>query len=480
MQLTYTYADELQALTSSVKVKPLYKQRLAMVNDVLASELQIPAHFWQPENWQSALFDPNSDWQKKAVAQKYGGHQFGHWNPHLGDGRGHLLAEIVDRHGVRHDLHLKGAGDTPYSRHADGRAVLRSSIREYMVSEAMCALGIPTSRALCLFTSEDPVQREQLERGAMLIRTCPSHIRFGHFEYYHHSQQIDALKSLFDYCFTHLFKTQADAENPYLALFDEIVSNTASMIANWQAIGFNHGVMNTDNMSIHGITFDYGPYAFLDDYIPSFVCNHSDHTGRYAFDQQPSIALWNLNALAQAFTPYLSVEQLTSSLQHFQPLVTRLFHAALMKKMGLNAISEEHPQYEQALSIQAQWLAMLKTQRRDYTVSFRLLQHAGKSPEKIIDHFVDRAAASNWLKQYLPLTERCETDFTSLATVNPAVIPRNHHLQQAISAAEQDDFSMCEALFTAISTPFDPEHDSGMFASAPPESGKGIALSCSS
>lgn len=480
MQLTYTYADELQDLTSPVQVQPLYKQRLAMLNRSLASELQIDELFWQPQQWQSALFDAKSDWQRKSVAQKYGGHQFGHWNPHLGDGRGHLLGEITDIHGVRQDLHLKGAGPTPYSRHADGRAVLRSSIREYMVSEAMHALGVPTSRALCLFTSEEPVQREQLERGAMLIRTCPSHIRFGHFEFYHHTRQTDALDALFDYCFRHLFTELLDTDNPHLALFEQIVSSTATMVAEWQAIGFNHGVMNTDNMSIHGITFDYGPYAFLDDFIPSYICNHSDHNGRYAYDQQPSIALWNLNALAQAFTPYASMEQLTYTLRKFEPLLTRHYHERIMCKLGLHSVNREHRMYDQAVAIRSEWFSMLETEQRDYTKSFRLLHLAQSAPEKIVDHFIDRAAAKQWLNRYLALTDHFSIDLTKLQSINPAVIPRNHYLQQAIEAAEEDDFSLCEALFAAISTPFDPAHDSGMFASTPPESGKGIALSCSS
>ena len=481
MQLSYSYATELQALTAKVQVKPLYQQRLAVLNKSLSQDLDIDDKYWQTSEWQRLLFDPDSEWQKHSIAQKYGGHQFGHWNPQLGDGRGHLLAEIIDKQGARHDLHLKGAGPTPFSRHADGRAVLRSSVREFMVSEAMHNLGIPTSRALCLFTSEEAVQRETLERGAMVIRTCPSHLRFGHFEYYFHSKQFEQLDSLFEYCFEHHFANLLSAENPHLALFSTIVDSTALLIAEWQAIGFNHGVMNTDNMSIHGITFDYGPFAFLDDFIPDYVCNHSDHEGRYAFSQQPSIGLWNLNALAQAFTRYASVEDLTNALKRFEPLLTQKYHQKIAHKMGLNVPEGADDTTKQSVAdIRSRWFEMLEQQRRDYTQSFRLLMFAQDEPTKIVDHFVDRSLAKAWLKDYQAMSTLLGNQSERLASINPSVILRNYHLQQAIEAAEEDDFSICGALFAAIQTPFEDNEETAYFAKIPPKEGKGIALSCSS
>ena len=481
MRLSYSYATELQALTAKVNVQPLYQQRLAVLNQTLSDQLNIEPKYWQQQEWQRLLFDPASEWQSHAIAQKYGGHQFGQWNPQLGDGRGHLLAEIVDSQGQRHDLHLKGAGPTPFSRHADGRAVLRSSIREFMVSEAMHHLNVPTSRALCLFTSEEAVQRETLERGAMIIRTCPSHLRFGHFEYYFHHQQYEHLDSLFAYCFSHHFPQFAHAENPHLELFKDIVSSTARLIAQWQAIGFNHGVMNTDNMSIHGITFDYGPFAFLDDFIPDYICNHSDHSGRYAFNQQPSIGLWNLNALAQAFTRYASVEELTAALSNYEPLLTRQYHQFMATKMALTASDDLDKTIQQSIAdVRSRWFEMLESEKRDYSQSFRLLMYAQTEPTKLIDHFIDRAQAKVWLKDYLVITDRLQRDTTQLARVNPNVILRNYHLQRAIEAAETDDFSLVEALFSAIQTPYDDTELHQRFASIPPAEGKGIALSCSS
>lgn len=481
MQLSYSYATELQALTAQVNVQPLYQQRLAVLNKPLSAELNIDPKYWQPQEWKKLLFDHSSDWQKHAIAQKYGGHQFGQWNPHLGDGRGHLLTEIRDKNGARHDLHLKGAGPTPFSRHADGRAVLRSSIREFMVSEAMHYLGIPTSRALCLFTSEEAVQRESLERGAMVIRTCPSHLRFGHFEYYFHHQQFDHLDSLFEYCFKHHFSEALNADNPHLELFKTIVESTAGLIAQWQAIGFNHGVMNTDNMSIHGITFDYGPFAFLDDFVPDYVCNHSDHGGRYAFSQQPSIGLWNLNALAQAFTRHVSVEQLTEALSSFEPLLTSSYHRIMSTKMALTTTDDVDSATKQSIAdVRSRWFEMLENQKRDYTQSFRLLMHAHSEPRKIIDHFIDATLAKTWVKDYLALTQRLGTNIADLAQINPNVILRNYHLQQAIEAAENDDFSLVEALFEAIQAPFNETELHNRFAIPPPSDGKGIALSCSS
>ncbi|WP_100657676.1 protein adenylyltransferase SelO [Alteromonas flava] len=479
MQLSYTYATELQALTSPVKVALLRDQRLAIINHDLSSELGIDQSVWQ-NDWKALLTDHDSPWQKHAVAQKYGGHQFGQWNPALGDGRGHLLAEIMAPSGERVDLHLKGAGPTPYSRHADGRAVLRSTLREYIVSEAMHALGVPTSRALCLFSSNEPVRRETLEPGAMLIRTCPSHIRFGHFEYYHYSGQKAQLDALFDYCFTHHFTTLKDEPDRYLELLRNIVTSTAHLVAHWQATGFNHGVMNTDNMSIHGITFDYGPYAFLDDFIPNYVCNHSDYNGRYAFDQQPGIALWNLNALAQAFTHYLSVDAITSALSLFEPVLMRTYQTLIASKFGFDKLPAEHPDKTRADQLRIQWFDMLERQQRDYTQSFRLLALAQIEPKQLLDHFIDRDTIQQWLNDYHAICERHSINTIDLQQVNPRIVPRNHHLQRAIAAAYENDFSVAEALISAVSAPFDDAPESTEFASPPPPHEKGIALSCSS
>jgi uncharacterized protein YdiU (UPF0061 family) len=481
MRLSYSYASELQALTSAVKAQPLYQQKLAMVNERLSDQLGISPHTWQPENWQALLFDEESEWQKNAVAQKYGGHQFGQWNPLLGDGRGQLLAEIIGLDGMRHDLHLKGAGATPYARHADGRAVLRSSLREYLASEAMYHLHIPTSNALCLFTSSEPVQRESIERGAMLIRTCPSHIRFGHFEYLFHSGQFEHLEALFNYCFIHHFQSLQKAENPHLGLFEKIVQSTAKLIAKWQAIGFNHGVMNTDNMSIHGITFDYGPFAFLDDYSPDFICNKSDQNGRYAFSQQPEVGLWNLNALAQAFTRHATISELTLALQQYQPMLTQYYYQLIGKKMGLNIPSNADESLRSSINdVRNRWFEILEHEQCDYSISFRLLAYANIEPSRILSLFKDQSRGKEWLRDYLVVTEHLQYDTAQLAEINPNIVLRNFHLQQAIEAAEHDDFSVAENLFCAVQNPFSDNVEFERFTHPAPAEHNITSLSCSS
>ena len=301
MQLSHHYATDLSETVSAVTPQPLSDLTLCLTNTALAEQFNLPTDWFTDQGIIEQIFSEQGALGKQAVAQKYGGHQFGQWNPYLGDGRGLLLGEVTDDKGAQFDLHLKGAGQTPYSRHADGRAVLRSTLREYIGSEALHHLGIPSSRSLCMFTSNERVYRELPEPGAMMIRMAPSHLRFGHFEYYFHSKDYDILDKLMDFTLTRHFPDCASQAEPHKALLKAITLRTARMVALWQVHGFVHGVMNTDNMSIHGITFDYGPYAFMEQFKSDAVFNHSDHEGRYAFDRQPGIALWNLNALAYAF-----------------------------------------------------------------------------------------------------------------------------------------------------------------------------------
>ncbi|HMZ56797.1 MAG TPA: YdiU family protein, partial [Nitrospira sp.] len=229
------------------------------------------------------------------LAMLYSGHQFGVYVPQLGDGRAILLGEVLNERGERWDLHLKGAGMTPFSRDGDGRSVLRSAIREYLCCEAMHGLGIPTTRALCLVGSDEKVYREQVETGATIVRMAPSHVRFGSFEIFYYRKQHEHLQRLADHVIESYFPHLASTADKYLRFFAEVAERTAALIAQWQAVGWSHGVLNTDNMSILGLTLDYGPYGFMDDYDPGFICNHSDYNGRYAFNQQPYIGLWNLS-----------------------------------------------------------------------------------------------------------------------------------------------------------------------------------------
>ncbi|MDO6840791.1 YdiU family protein [Paraglaciecola chathamensis] len=480
MNLDHSYATQLGDLGALTKPLSVANPQLIEVNHTLRETLQLPASWFTQSSIMSMLFGNTSSLTKHSFAQKYGGHQFGGWNPDLGDGRGLLLGEAKDQQGNPWDLHLKGAGPTPYSRFADGRAVLRSTLREYLASEALHHMGIPTSRALCLITSDEPVYREKQEKAAMMLRVSQSHIRFGHFEYFYHNGELDKLEKLFDYCFERHFSDCLQTESPHLAMLEKIVTDTATLIAKWQAFGFNHGVMNTDNMSIHGITFDFGPYAFLDDFDPKFVCNHSDNQGRYAFEQQPGIGLWNLNALAHAFTPYLSIEQIKSALSQYEPRLMAEFSQLMRQKLGL--YENNHTTAE----LVNRWLDLVSQDKRDYHISFRLLcdiDEQGAHP-KLVDHFIQREAAQSWLTQYQQAIRAQGTDTqerqAQMRKVNPAYVLRNYQAQLAIDAAEQGDFTHFRTLLQVLQQPFKSKPEYAEFAKPPPDWGKHMEISCSS
>jgi uncharacterized protein YdiU (UPF0061 family) len=505
MQLFHKYAEELADICTPVAPFPVLRARVALVNNKLAETLNIPADELSTEKLLPSLFSDDGELQAHSVAQKYGGHQFGQWNPQLGDGRGLLLGEVKTEAGQFFDLHLKGAGPTPYSRHADGRAVLRSTIREYLAGEALHALGIPSSRSLCLITSDEPVIRETRERGAMMIRVCESHLRFGHFEYYFHTDQHEQLQNLFTFAFEHHFADTIAThpeQSPHAAMLQEIVSSTAAMIAKWQAYGFNHGVMNTDNMSIHGITFDFGPYAFLDDFIPNYVCNRSDHSGRYAFDQQPSIGLWNLNALAHAFSPYLDIKEIKAILMTYEETLVNDYQALIRQRLGLSMQADTQDKMnqndEQKLSHEidvliGEWMQILQTEKADMHVAFRalskhLLSIRDNNYNALSDSFIQADRVRSWCVNYQEIQQALldlnQKDWEKIQQemlgVNPKYVLRNHLAQEAIAAAEDDDFSLCEAFLTVLSSPFEEHPDYERFSKPPAAQDKGIALSCSS
>lgn len=480
MKIQHHYAQQLSGLVSPVRPHPVSNPSVQIVNQSLMAQFDLGQTWFNPEFLLQQLFSRQGALAQHAVAQKYGGHQFGVWNPDLGDGRGLLLAEVIDRNGHCHDWHLKGAGPTPYSRFGDGRAVLRSTIREYLASEALHHLGIPSSRALCLLDSDEPVQREQIETAAMLIRTCPSHIRFGHFEYFYHSGHTEQLAALFDFSLKQHFPQCLEQANPKLAMLQQIVISTAKLVAKWQAYGFNHGVMNTDNMSIHGITFDYGPFAFLDDFTPSYSCNHSDHQGRYAFDKQPAIALWNLNALAHAFSAYLDVAQLKQSLSLYEPTLHQHYAQLMLARLGLPLDCNNGAQ------LVNQWLALLGKEKADYHLSFRLLcdfQLAGKN-RQLQDHFIDRQGFKQWADLYsatrLAAQGDDEQQRQQMRQCNPKYVLRNYLLQQVIAQAKQGDYHAFKQLNQALCRPFDEQPELEHLAKPPTDEHKGIALSCSS
>lgn len=480
MNLDHSYATHLGDLGALTKPLRVANPQLVEVNHTLRDALQLPASWFTQSSIMSMLFGNTSSFTTHSFAQKYGGHQFGGWNPDLGDGRGLLLGEAKDKFGKSWDLHLKGAGPTPYSRFADGRAVLRSTLREYLASEALHHMGIPTSRALCLITSDEPVYREKQEKAAMMIRVSQSHIRFGHFEYFYHNGELDKLKRLFDYCFEHHFSACLHSESPHLAMLEKVVTDTATLIAKWQAYGFNHGVMNTDNMSIHGITFDFGPYAFLDDFDPKFVCNHSDHQGRYAFEQQPGVGLWNLSALAHAFTPYLNVEQIKGALSQYEPKLMAEFSQLMHQKLGL------YENTQNTAELVNRWLDLISQDKRDYHISFRLLceidEHGENQP--LVDHFMQRDTAKMWLEHYqqalITQNVKRQERQANMRNINPEYVLRNYQAQLAIDAAQDGDFSRFRRLLQVLQHPFEGKPEYAEFAKPPPDWGKHMEISCSS
>jgi uncharacterized protein YdiU (UPF0061 family) len=416
----------------------------------------------------------------RPVAQKYTGHQFGVYNPDLGDGRGLLLAEVRCPDGHRRDLHLKGAGQTPFSRGSDGRAVLRSSIREYLCSEAMHGLGIPTTRALCVVHGSDVVWREQPETCATVIRVAETHVRFGHFEYLHYSKQHDALRALADFVINEHFPEHTGKEDRHALLLRDVIARTARMIAQWQAAGFNHGVMNTDNMSILGVTFDYGPFAFFDEYDATYICNHSDHGGRYAFHRQPQVGLWNLNALAHAFSTLVPREQLVELLQGYEGILVATFTDEMRARLGLAVAAAGDADLIQ------EFLDLLHESHADYPTFLRALCdfRCGERADALRDNIVNRERFDRWALRYCErLAAENSNDSERAARmkrVNPKYVLRNWLLQVAIDKAKAGDHSGVDELLMVMQKPFDEWPQHAHLAAAPPDWGRRMEISCSS
>src|SRR5690554_6151153 len=471
LQFDNRFARLGDRFSTAVMPEPLSNPRLVVASSEAAELLGLdPAEADNPLF--TELFSGRTLWRDaEPRAMVYSGHQFGVYNPQLGDGRGLLLGEVVNARGEHWDLHLKGAGSTPYSRMGDGRAVLRSSIREFLASEALQALGIPTSRALCVTVGDNPVYREHQERGAMLLRMAPSHIRFGHFEFFYYTKQHDALRQLVDFTLQTCYPESQQEAEPVLDMYRQVLRRTMEMVARWQAYGFCHGVMNTDNMSILGITFDFGPYAFLDEYDAGHICNHSDHEGRYAFNRQPAIAHWNLACLAQALTPYVEVEALKSALATAMPRYQAEYLRLMRARLGW---AGEQPEDEELLQ---QLLQQMQTSASDYHITLRLLAEDDVSAR---DQFIDRDAFDRWLTQH---QARQAADSSALAgrlDCNPVYVLRNYLAQQAITAAEQDDFSEVRRLHQVLRQLFTRQPGQEAYTAPPPDWGRRLEISCSS
>ena len=483
-----SYARLPEIFHSAHQIQPLENQHLIHFNNDIAELLELDKTQASRDDFVDLITGVQPLPGSMPIAACYAGHQFGTLVHRLGDGRAMQLGEVVNSEGQRWDLNLKGAGPTKYSRGADGRAVLRSSIREYLCSAAMHGLGIGTTHALCLIGSTEKVFRERSEPGAMVLRVAPSHIRFGTFEYYYYQQRFDDLKILADYTLETHFPDLLDNDNPYLALLGNVIESTAELMADWQAVGFAHGVMNSDNMSIHGITLDYGPFGFLDEFNPGFICNHSDHSGRYAFAQQPQIALFNTSCLAQAMLPLFDedlergAEAASEELGTFQAQFEARFLDKMRQKLGLEV---EHKQDQELINL---LLKAMAEQRADYTLTFRALCDIGVEPqasETLTALFKDPAGINSWLDLYQLRLEKETVDANarreSMRQRNPQFILRNYLAENAIRKAEdQQDYAEIERLMRVLRNPYSDHPEDMDLAATPPDWAAGISVSCSS
>jgi uncharacterized protein YdiU (UPF0061 family) len=417
-----------------------------------------------------------------AIAALYAGHQFGHYVPQLGDGRAILLGEVKNTAGEGWEVQLKGAGRTPYSRGGDGRAVLRSSIREFLCSEAMHALGIPTTRALAIIGSDRPVYREDEETAALVTRLAPSFVRFGSFEVFYYRNQIESIKHLADYVIARYYPELTALADPYPEFLRRVALRTAALMAQWQAVGFSHGVMNTDNMSILGLTLDYGPFGFLDAFDPGYICNHSDSSGRYAFDQQPDVAAWNLTKLAQTLVPLMSVESASSAISEYPQVFGRAYLERMAAKFGL-------PPGSETASLVMDALQLLAQNHVDYSIFLRRLCDFDSRPEAanvpLRDLFPDRPAFDAWATRYAAaLRQQGSLDAErgkAMREVNPKYILRNHLAEIAIRrATDERDYTEVNRLHALLSRPFDEQPEYEAYAAEPPDWARKIEVSCSS
>jgi hypothetical protein len=477
-----TYARLGPAFARPVEPTPLLGPRAVAWNPDAAELLGIDAGAAEDPFWVEA-FSGNAPLPgAEPVAMLYAGHQFGSWVPQLGDGRAILLGEVRAPSG-KWDLHLKGGGPTPFSRGFDGRAVLRSTIREYLGSEAMHGLGIPTTRALCIVGSDEPVRRETVETGATLVRLAPSHVRFGSFEVFAARGQHDHLRTLADHVISGHFPHLEGEPDRHARFLDEVVARTARLVARWQTVGWAHGVLNTDNMSVLGLTLDYGPYGFMDDYDPAFIPNHSDHGGRYAFNRQPAIGLWNLGALGQALLPLVERDRAVAALDGYEPAFADEYMARLRAKLGLREARDEDG------DLAGDLFELLAASRVDFTRFWRMLgrfpDDEGSGDAPIRDLFLDWAGWGAWAERYRTRL-RAEGSVAAerraaMDAVNPVYVLRNYLAERAIRGAEEErDYSEVERLRKLLSDPFTEQPGMESYAEPPPDWGRRLVVSCSS
>jgi uncharacterized protein YdiU (UPF0061 family) len=476
-----SYARLPERFYARLPPTPVAKPRLIKLNEPLARELGLdPRHLATQETVEMLAGNRIAE-GSEPIALAYAGHQFGNFVPQLGDGRAVLLGEIVDTKGVRRDIQLKGSGPTPFSRRGDGRAALGPVLREYIVSEAMYALGVPTTRSLAAVTTGEDVFRETALPGAVLTRVASSHIRVGSFQYFAARQDIDALRLLADHVIARHYPEVPPGD--YRALFEAVLARQATLVARWMNIGFIHGVMNTDNTSISGETIDYGPCAFMDTYNPNTVFSSIDQGGRYAYANQGRIAVWNLARFAETLLPLFSgdddqaLAQANESLQKFSGLFADAWFSGLRRKLGLSDAQPEDEKLAQDL------LNAMAANSADFTLTFRKLCDAAADPaanRAVRSQFLDPTAYDDWAVRWRqrlggdPAARRA-----AMQAVNPAYIPRNHRVEAALSAATSDgDFQPFEELLAVLSRPFEERPEFAAYAEPPLEDERVLRTFC--
>lgn len=444
-------------------------------SDAVARLIGLDAARWQSDQALRVLSGNAVAQGSRPLASVYSGHQFGVWAGQLGDGRALLLGETA----LGQEIQLKGAGRTPYSRMGDGRAVLRSSIREFLCCEAMHGLGIASTRALCITGSPAAVRREEVETAAVVTRVAPSFVRFGHFEHFAANALVAPLQALADYVIARYYPACRAGAQPYAALLQAVSERTARLIAQWQAAGFCHGVMNTDNMSILGLGIDYGPFQFLDAFDPGHVCNHSDTQGRYAYDRQPAVAHWNLLCLAQALLPLIAGEDLAlAALDSYRSVFEQAYTDCMRAKLGLPDARAGDAELIGAI------LTLLARQRVDYPIFWRRLSQARRQDDfaPVRALFTDGGAFDPWLLAYSQRMAQGDRALAaeSMLRCNPRFVLRNHLGEQAIRAAQGGDFQELRTLQTLLERPFDEHPGHEAYADFPPDWAASISISCSS
>ena len=451
--------------------EPLNNPFLIHINKILLDELGL-----SKESYEDLMLIFNGTIQIpniQAVSMNYAGHQFGQYVQQLGDGRGILLGEIEAKNKYL-DIHVKGSGKTPYSRFGDGRAVLRSSLREYLCGEAMHGLGIPSSRSLMIFGSNDVVYREKSETAAMIVRTAKTHVRFGSFEKFFYDGLFDRHKELCDYVISQYLPDKEKSNKKYSYLLESIVIKTASLIANWQSVGFCHGVMNTDNMSILGETLDYGPFGFMDNFNPSHICNLSDTSGRYSYQNQPYVGMWNCTALANTFKHLINKEEIAKIMSVYEKTYAKRLFALYKNKLGLR----ENRNTDEALV--QELLNVMEVQKLDYTRTFRSLSNILKTNNSIK---VDDSLKS-WSQKFKERHDieiaDIDSRITQMNEMNPKFILRNYMLQNAIDQAEEGSYKEIDILMKLITKPYEENLEYERYSEESPEWAKSLGLSCSS